>query len=230
MSFHLGYWHVAMMASELLWKKCGGHFLAPAWHAMMPTACYTRKPRLLTMTIFFNYMRISFPVWKADLAAALQTVKDVSKLNALKNLRDIMCYYIPAIQDYLLCLKDRDFSALYKMWYHMFRMMCIFNCKNYVYPMMCHSLYLEWLQQNNHPIFDFLKQNLETTDEEKGETSFAGLRTTTVNDTDKAPLDRLNSSYSLLHLTSEIEQEFAMELYGETCFDLYLSVCVWIYA
>jgi hypothetical protein len=196
-----------MMASELVWKKCGGHFMAPAWHAMMPGACYTRKPRLLTMTIFFTYIRISFPHWKHDLVRALATVKDAIKLNALKNLRDLVAYYIPAIQDYLLCLKDRDFAALHKMWYVMLRLMCVFQFKNYSYPMLCHSLYLEWLRSSKHPIFDFVTDNLETLDEEKGEISFAMLRMTTINDTDKAPLDRLN--------TSDMEQEFSMELYGE---------------
>jgi hypothetical protein len=166
------------------------------------------------MTIFLNFIRMSFPAWKGDLMRALREVKSPEKLDALKNLRDVVCYHIPVIQDYLLALKERDFAKVHKLWYHMIRLMMIFDCPTYFHPMLCHSLYLEWLIKVNHPIYHYICNNMETMDEETGEISFGMLRQVTLNDADKSPLDRLNVAFSLLRLTSAMEKDFAQELYG----------------
>ena len=67
----LGFWHPAKMCCEVLWRVYGGWFLAPAWHALFPEGRYTKKPRLVTMTIFFNYLRCSYPSWQHVLDEAL---------------------------------------------------------------------------------------------------------------------------------------------------------------
>lgn len=60
------------MVSEVLWREFGGWFLAPAFHCLIPTGRYLKKPRLLTMQIFFNYVRASVPEWKDTLLDALR--------------------------------------------------------------------------------------------------------------------------------------------------------------
>jgi hypothetical protein len=211
----LGFWHPAKMAAEILWREHGGFFLAPAWQCMMPTSRYMRRPRLLTMTIFFNYIRSSYPLWQTELNTAIADVKAPSKLAALKNLRDLVSYYIPVIQDYLLSLKENNLEDVLHYWMHLLRIMALFKCKNYFRPMVLNSLYISWLQQVQHPAWDYLHECMSAFNEEFGEVSFSMLRGSTLKTSDRSQRDKLNKNYKLMKPAVEAESDFHIDATGE---------------
>lgn len=204
------------MAAEILWREFGGFMLAPAWHAIMPACRFTRKPRLVTMVIFFNYIRASYRQWRERLRRAL-TYKNLSidQTNALKNLRDLVAYYIPVVQEYLCVLKERNYDQFRKFWFHLLKIMCIFKCTNYFHPMACQALHMCWLEQNEHPIGKVMQQYMEILDEERGEISFAMLRGSTVRLTDQGDINKLSNNYRLLSVVSELDREFQVDVNGE---------------
>ena len=73
---------------------------------------------------------------------------------------------------------------------------------------------MEWLRRENPTVWNFIQHNLASFDEERGEVSFAMLRSSVLKDSDLGNRDKLALNYKLLPLVSETEADFQTDING----------------
>lgn len=92
--------------------------------------------------------------------------------DSLRNLRDLIFYYIPVVQDYICALKMRDYDRVHNLWWHLLVVLGRFRCEIYVDAMLYSACQLQWLRRYNRVVYNFIKSFLAAFDEERGEVSF----------------------------------------------------------
>lgn len=125
-----------------------------------------------------------------------------------------MVYYIPVAQDYLCALKMRNMQKVQELWWHLLALFGQFNVLSYVKPMLYSACQMEWLRRNNNTAWVFINHNLASFDEERGEVSFAMLRSSVLKDSDLGNRAKLALNYKLLPLVSETEADFQTDITG----------------
>lgn len=120
-------------------------------------------------------------------------------------------YYIPVVQEYLCALKKRDFDRTMELWWHLLVILGIFDNRQYVYPMLFSAVQLRWLKYKCPRVYNFIKNNLASFDEERGEVSFAMLRCSVLKDTDLSNVVKLASNYKLLPVVSETQRDIRLD-------------------
>ena len=96
---NLGLWHTYKHVSLLIWRKFGPTILAGLWHFMFPDGSWFSKPKLQTVTKIFTLIRLAYPLFKKNLEDALAKAHElkVQSRTCLKNLQDLVEYFIPAV-------------------------------------------------------------------------------------------------------------------------------------
>jgi hypothetical protein len=99
MASTLGWWHPYKQGVMTVWRLGAQHFWAPLYHAICPGAMLFKKMKLVTLVLFFSYVRLAYPRIKGDLQAALAdtSVKPKFRLH-LKNLEALMEFFIPSVK------------------------------------------------------------------------------------------------------------------------------------
>ena len=119
-----GIWHAYMYGHVAIWDCFRAHFLADAFFALFPTTTLLRKPSLFKSSIFFTWLRVSYPKFREDLLATLEQLKkeylDLDKANPRQeheivgarsrfihclNLYTLLEFAIPVLQDYGASIK-----------------------------------------------------------------------------------------------------------------------------
>lgn len=136
--------------------------------------------------------------------------------DTLKNLRDLMLYYLPVAQDYMCALKMRNVKRVQELWWHLLALFGQFNVVSYVRPMLYTACQMEWLRRENHTVWQFIQTNMAAFDEERGEVSFAMLRSCVIKDSDLGNRAKLALNYKLLPLVSETEADFQTDANGKS--------------
>ena len=132
----LGPWHIYMYAHVAVWSRFRSSYLAAAFFALYPNEKLFLRPKLSTSTIFFTWLRASYPHFRKKLIAALNFVKyfsvlyDIAFTQQLKlkkvlpsnpyrkrylklyNLYYLFDYVLPCVADYGSALKLNDWNAL----------------------------------------------------------------------------------------------------------------------
>ena len=70
-----GLWHAYSYGHLVVWNESRHTFLAPAFFMLFPDQKLMRRPNLTTSSIFFTWLRLAYPRFKADLYTALAAVK-----------------------------------------------------------------------------------------------------------------------------------------------------------
>ena len=83
--------------------SCGhiGAVFGPLFHELIPNANFNKKAKLSTIVKLLNIVRISYPLWKADLKSALKQAKaknvDAVAISHFRDLTKLMGLFIPAV-------------------------------------------------------------------------------------------------------------------------------------
>ena len=106
----LGLWHPYKAAMEAVWKRFLPSFFAPAFHALFPDAQCFLKPKLVSITVFFTYMRLLYPGIQSTLYEAIEDSSlSAEKRENLLALRDVFEFFIPMVRSFPLRF---DYSLL----------------------------------------------------------------------------------------------------------------------
>ena len=122
--FLFGIWHAYMYAHTALWDRFRLTFLADAFFALFPKTILMRKPSLFKSSVFFTWLRISYPDFRDELRERLiefqleyltadrEWPRNEEKITLARawfthclNLYTLFEYAIPVIQDYGTCIK-----------------------------------------------------------------------------------------------------------------------------
>lgn len=99
-SITLGLWHSYKQANHLLWASGAFDFWIGLHLDMFPNQNIYPKRKLFKSVVWFNLLRISYPMWKDDLDTIIECTKDSDvQLNHMLNLRAFMEFFIPAVSD-----------------------------------------------------------------------------------------------------------------------------------
>jgi hypothetical protein len=103
----LGWWHPYKQAVMTVWRLGAQHFWAQLYHALCPGAMLFKKMKLVTLVLFFSYVRLAYPRIKSDLRNALadHSVKPKHRLH-LQNLESLLEFFIPSVRIKLKSLKQ----------------------------------------------------------------------------------------------------------------------------
>jgi hypothetical protein len=119
-----GIWHVYLYGHVAIWDAFRATFLADAFFSLFPNTTLMRRPSLFKSSVFFTWLRLSYPRFRAELLFTLQNLKEEyleldhnprrnKKLHAEAKARFIHCcnlytlfeFAIPVLQDYGLAIK-----------------------------------------------------------------------------------------------------------------------------
>ena len=94
----LGWWHCYKQANLLLWRFAAPHFLGPMFHMLVPNSKIKSNPKLMTIVTYLSYIRLAYPTFRRQLAAAL-IYPGVTANNKrhLSNLQTLCEYFIPVV-------------------------------------------------------------------------------------------------------------------------------------
>lgn len=79
-----------------------------------------------------------------------------------------------------------------------------YRSDNYIRCMTTYKLWLTYTKTKNPELYEWIVNNIDALDEERGELSLAQLRECTLRDTDQANCDKLSVNYGMLPLVSEV--------------------------
>lgn len=141
----LGPWHTYMYSHVCVWSEFRSSFLASAYFTLFPSQNLFLRPRLLTSSTFFTWLRAAYPSFRPLLLQSLTTLKvlrtiyDIQYTRVLKkrkvlgknpygrsylnlyNLYYLFEYVLPAIADYGSALKLNDWQAFRDAYLRLFR-------------------------------------------------------------------------------------------------------------
>ena len=95
----LAWWHSYKTACYLLYKKFAKSLFAGCFHALYPSNIFYIKPSNLTSILaIFQYIRIGYPSFKAELEEAMiNPLLTPKSLAHLRNIKSICEFFIPAV-------------------------------------------------------------------------------------------------------------------------------------
>jgi len=141
----LGPWHNYMYSHVCVWSEFRSSFLASAFFHLFPNQNLFLRPRLMTSSTFFTWLRLSYPYFRPLLLNSLNTIKflrttyDIQYTVELKrkkklpknpyetpyltlyNLYYLFEFVLPAIADYGAALKLNDWQAFRDAYLRLFR-------------------------------------------------------------------------------------------------------------
>ena len=141
----LGPWHTYMYSHVCAWSEFRSSFLASAFFSLFPNQNLFLRPRLMTSSTFFTWLRAAYPSFRQDLLSSLRTIRllrtlyDIHYTNELKkrkllpknpyetpylnlfNLYYLFEYVLPAIADYGSALKLNNWEAFREAYLRLFR-------------------------------------------------------------------------------------------------------------
>ena len=96
----LAWWHTFKWCTKMIMQVFANDFIAPMFHFMFPTREYSvKKQRHTPNMVYLSYIRLAYPSFKEELAAALaQNTIAVRKKVLLQNLQSLCEYFIPAVR------------------------------------------------------------------------------------------------------------------------------------
>jgi hypothetical protein len=122
--FLFGIWHCYLYGHLAIWDRFRFPFLAEAFFAVFPNTSLMRKPSLFKSSVFFTWLRISYPAFRPKLVETLEHLKSAyltlernpspdqtllarhraSYIHCV-NLYTLFEYAIPVLQDYGVAIK-----------------------------------------------------------------------------------------------------------------------------
>lgn len=141
----LGPWHTYMYSHVCAWSEFRSSFLASAFFSLFPTQNLFLRPRLMTSSTFFTWLRAAYPSFRPLLLSSLRTIRilrslydmqytiELKKHNALPknpyeraylnlfNLYYLFEYVLPAIADYGSALKLNNWQGFRDAYLRLFR-------------------------------------------------------------------------------------------------------------
>ena len=99
----LGTWHPYKHAHNALWQFGIQRWFGPWFHSLIPDANVRVHPKLITLSTFFTYMRVSYRSWRDRLNTLIAELSSKPSIDAavavgqLQELRFIMEFCIPAV-------------------------------------------------------------------------------------------------------------------------------------
>jgi hypothetical protein len=100
----LGFWHTYKQMNLMMYKCFAYPFIGALFHHLYPSTIFFEHPkRLGSIVTILSYVRLAYPLFKNDLAQAIQKLKTAeflneNALNHLLNLRAFVCFFIPAVR------------------------------------------------------------------------------------------------------------------------------------
>jgi len=199
-----GFWHPFLYGHVSIWNEFRSTFLAPAFFTLFPTQMLLFRPKLVQSSTFFSWLRLSYPLFRAKLMAAIETTRvaalqeDVdtvkrleekkvgeilpnvyrSRLAHLYNLFTLMEFCIPVLHDYGVALKSTDFGVFHLCYLRLFLMYLIIRDRGstvYRTPMFVFLLQLMYWIRTKSPISTYLHLNHTIFSEECGEIALSML-------------------------------------------------------
>lgn len=101
----------------------------------------------------------------------------------------------------------RDGPRFFKQFNMVLVKMLKYNSEPYIRVMLTYMLWLQHTKTNNPKLYEWLLQNVDALDEERGELTLGKLRECTLRDTDQADCSKLDLNYGLLPLVSEVVKD-----------------------
>jgi hypothetical protein len=178
-SVTLGMWHSYKQANLLLWKAGAFDFWIGLHLDLFPNQNIYPTRKLFKSVVWFNLLRLSYPMWKADLDTMIGNTKDSDILcNHMLNLRAFMEFFIPAVQDYGIALKLNDGKRIMTC---MVRLLKVFMClqkgnrqSEYITVITAQlMIFADWISKDTatpgHPMLKQFLDNPSVMNEEGGE-------------------------------------------------------------
>ena len=157
---------------------------------LFPTFKLLRKPSLFKSSVFFTWLRLSYPQWRPELLEALTHLKQVYLAEDRETHKDLQkwklskCYYlhtlnlytllefaIPVIQDYGIAIKLNSlhlFMTCFEKMLLLFIMLRSRGSNMYSRSMLLFYGQLKYWMANKLPIVRVLQYNLTAISEESG--------------------------------------------------------------
>jgi hypothetical protein len=99
-SVTLGLWHSYKQANQLLWSAGAFDFWIGLHLDMFPNQNIYPKRKLFKSVCWFNLIRMSYPMWQAELDAIIEITPETDVMsNHMLNLRAFMEFFIPAVSE-----------------------------------------------------------------------------------------------------------------------------------
>src|SRR3569623_2511798 len=76
----LGPWHIYMYSHGVVWSQFRSSYLAAAFFLLFPTQNLFFRPKLVTSSTFFTWLRASYPSFRKQLITTLNCLKYLSVL------------------------------------------------------------------------------------------------------------------------------------------------------
>jgi hypothetical protein len=97
-SITLGLWHSYKQANNLLWDALAFDFWAGLHLDLFPNQNIYPTRKLFKNVVWFNLIRMSYPMWKKELDQIIEKTPETDALfNHLLNLRAFLEFFIPAV-------------------------------------------------------------------------------------------------------------------------------------
>ena len=92
----MGVWHYKQ-ACIVVYRMASQYFIAPLHHHLFPDKKFADKPKFRRMTHVLSIIRLSYANWKPDLVTALLRDTPMVEKQHLKNLSDLLEFFIPMV-------------------------------------------------------------------------------------------------------------------------------------
>jgi hypothetical protein len=113
----MGVWHVYKHACTVLYKMAAPYFIAPLHHHLWPDKKFVDAPKFRRMTHMLSIIRLSYANWKPNIQAAMMKDLPIVEKHHLRNLSDLLEFFIPMVHTpslfcncrtclYLVCEKN----------------------------------------------------------------------------------------------------------------------------
>ena len=102
----LGTWHPYKQANTLIWHHWATRVFAPLFHDLIPQSKFHLSARLVSISTFLTYVRLAYPMFKAELAEAITFCTNkgnrIKELSHLVDLRRLCEFFIPVVSAFII--------------------------------------------------------------------------------------------------------------------------------
>ena len=125
----LGIWHAYLYGHLAIWDRFRAFYLADAFFRLFPHSSLMRKPSLFKSSVFFTWLRVSYPSFRDEMVQTVQQLKreylqldmstprDETKITESRarfihsvNLSTLFEFVLPVLQDYGTVIKLNSYD------------------------------------------------------------------------------------------------------------------------
>lgn len=245
----LGTWHPYKQANTLIWHHWAARVFAPLFHDLIPQSKFHLSARLVSITAHLSYVRLAYPMFKAELTEAINFCTDkgnrIVELSHLQDLKNLCEFFIPVVSASISVIlrndvprkQVQDYGCLLKMdngrlilrqqirLLHVFLMLHSNRATEYQRALSASIAIWTQLRHQRHPVWTMFASNASAFNEESGEICFSVLARGVAKSGARSDLATIDKWFRLVRTKIAVAKELGLEIAGEDFKHLYQGRC-----